>query len=61
MIGDRYSDIELAANAGTRSALVLSGYGLGEWEYQRDRWKIAPDIVAQNLLEAVKQITEAAQ
>jgi D-glycero-D-manno-heptose 1,7-bisphosphate phosphatase len=61
MIGDRYSDIELAANAGTRSALVLSGYGLGEWEYQRDRWKIAPDIVAPNLLEAVKQITEAAQ
>src|SRR5437762_8952733 len=26
MIGDRYSDIELARNAGVRSAFVLSGY-----------------------------------
>src|SRR5262249_3361162 len=27
MVGDRYSDIELARNAGVRSAFVLSGYG----------------------------------
>ena len=32
--GDRYSDVELARNAGLRSAFVLSGYGRGEWEYQ---------------------------
>ena len=56
MIGDRYSDIELASNAGTRSAFVLSGYGLGEWEYQRSGWKIQPDIVANDLLDAVQQI-----
>ncbi len=57
MIGDRYSDIELERNAGTRAALVLSGYGRGEWEYQRAAWKHAPDIVAEDLLEAVRRIT----
>jgi D-glycero-D-manno-heptose 1,7-bisphosphate phosphatase len=56
MIGDRYSDIELARNAGVRSAFVLSGYGRGEWEYQRANWKHQPAIVAENLLEAVKKI-----
>lgn len=56
MIGDRYSDIELAHNAGVRSAFVLSGYGRGEWEYQRDAWKREPDLVAEDLLEAVRKI-----
>jgi D-glycero-D-manno-heptose 1,7-bisphosphate phosphatase len=58
MIGDRYSDTELARNAGTRAALVLSGYGRGEWEYQRGAWRHQPDLVAENLLEAVRKITE---
>ena len=56
MVGDRYGDVELARNAGLRSAFVLSGYGLGEWEYQRASWKHEPDIVCENLLEAVKMI-----
>ena len=56
MVGDRYSDIELAANAGVRSAFVLSGYGRGEWEYQRISWKLKPDLVAEDLLEAVNSI-----
>ena len=56
MIGDRYSDIELAHNAGVRSAFVLSGYGRGEWEYQRAAWKTEPELVAENLLEAVRAI-----
>lgn len=56
MIGDRYSDVELARNAGVRSAFVLSGYGLGEWEYQRGNWKTQPDLVANDLLEAVRLI-----
>lgn len=56
MIGDRYSDIELARNANVRSAFVLSGYGRGEWEHQRAIWKIEPDMVAENLLEAVRVI-----
>ena len=58
MIGDRYSDIELARNAGLRSAFVLSGYGLGEWEYQRAGWKHEPDLVSKNLFDAVKSIVD---
>lgn len=58
MIGDRYSDIELAHNAGVRSAFVLSGYGRGEWEYQRAAWKSEPEMVAENLLEAVRKIVD---
>lgn len=56
MIGDRHSDVVLAHNAGVRSALVMTGYGRGEWEYQRSAWKFEPDMVAENLLEAVKRI-----
>ena len=56
MAGDRYGDVELARNAGLHSAFVLSGYGRGEWEYQRHSWKHQPDLVAENLLEAVKTI-----
>ncbi len=56
MVGDRYSDIELAANAGVKSALVLSGYGRGEWEHQRANWTTQPDLVAEDLLAAVSQI-----
>ena len=61
MIGDRYGDIELAHNAGLRSALVLSGYGRGEWENQSSLWQHQPDLVAENLLEAVKQILQSEQ
>ena len=56
MIGDRYSDIELARNARVRAAFVLSGYGRGEWEFQRAAWKHEPDMVAEDLLEAVREI-----
>jgi D-glycero-D-manno-heptose 1,7-bisphosphate phosphatase len=58
MAGDRYSDVELARNAGLRCAFVLSGYGRGEWEYQSDRWGHRPDLVCENLLEAVKSIVQ---
>jgi D-glycero-D-manno-heptose 1,7-bisphosphate phosphatase len=56
MIGDRYSDIELAHNAGLNSAFVLSGYGRGEWEHQRASWQHQPDLMSENLLEAVEAI-----
>jgi D-glycero-D-manno-heptose 1,7-bisphosphate phosphatase len=56
MVGDRYSDIELARNAGVKSMFVLSGYGRGEWEHQRASWTQQPDLVADNLLEAVHAI-----
>lgn len=60
MIGDRYSDIELARNAGVRAALVLSGYGRGEWENQRSSWQHQPDLIAENLFEAIVSITAVA-
>ena len=56
MVGDRYSDIQMARNAGVRSAFVLSGYGLGEWEHQRQSWTEQPDMVAENLLQVVLNI-----
>lgn len=61
MVGDRYGDVELARNAGLHSAFVLSGYGQGEWEYQRHTWKHQPDIVCEDLLEAVKTIVAGAE
>jgi len=61
MVGDRHSDVELAHNAGTRAAFVLSGYGRGEWEYQRSVWKHQPDLVAEDLLEAVRKIVLSAE
>lgn len=60
MVGDRYSDIELARNAGVHAALVLSGYGRGEWESQRGSWEHQPDLVSEDLLEAVRSITSSA-
>ncbi|HET6862458.1 MAG TPA: HAD family hydrolase [Pyrinomonadaceae bacterium] len=56
MVGDRYSDIEMAHNAGLKAAFVLSGYGRGEWEYQRSAWVHQPDLVCENLLQAVQSI-----
>ncbi|MDT7806998.1 MAG: D-glycero-D-manno-heptose 1,7-bisphosphate phosphatase [Acidobacteriota bacterium] len=61
MVGDRYSDTELARNAGVRSALVLTGYGRGELEHQSHAWEHRPDLVAENLLEAVKKIVEGSE
>jgi D-glycero-D-manno-heptose 1,7-bisphosphate phosphatase len=58
MVGDRYSDIELARNAGLHSAFVLSGYGRGEWEYQRGAWKLEPEVVADTLLDVARIIIE---
>ena len=56
MVGDRYSDTELARNAGVRSAFVLTGYGRGELEHQSHAWRHRPDLVAENLLEAARAI-----
>jgi len=54
MVGDKPSDLEVAPRVGARSVLVLTGYGLGEWEYRRDRFRITPDHVASDLLDAVE-------
>lgn len=59
VIGDRYSDVELAYNAGVHSAFVLSGYGRGEWEYKSHSWKYQPEFVEENLLSAVQKILDS--
>jgi D-glycero-D-manno-heptose 1,7-bisphosphate phosphatase len=53
VVGDRYTDVELAHNAGCRSILVLTGYGRGDLEWNRSRWPKPPDFIAENLNEAV--------
>jgi len=57
VIGDKASDINLAKNAGARSALVLTGYGRETLAHPK-RWPCEPDFVGENLLDAVKQILD---
>ncbi len=53
MIGDKASDLVPARAVGADAVLVLTGYGRGEWEYQRARFEVQPDHVATDLLDAV--------
>jgi D-glycero-D-manno-heptose 1,7-bisphosphate phosphatase len=53
LVGDRYMDIQTAANAGVRGILVLTGYGRGEYEHFHEQSRPQPVHVAANLLEAV--------
>ena len=55
-VGDKISDVLAGRRAGTGSILVLTGYGLGEWEFRRARWPTEPDHVAEDLLAAVEWI-----
>jgi D-glycero-D-manno-heptose 1,7-bisphosphate phosphatase len=57
-VGDRYRDIETAANAGVKGILVLTGYGLGEYEYLRHTWPTPPVHIAPNLMDAVEWILQ---
>jgi D-glycero-D-manno-heptose 1,7-bisphosphate phosphatase len=56
VVGDSTRDLEMGANAGARTVLVMTGYGRGNYENQRDRWRRQPDLIAENLLEAVEKI-----
>lgn len=56
LVGDKASDLVAAQRVGARSVLVLTGYGLGEWEYRRASFPLAPDHVADDLLDAVEWI-----
>ncbi len=56
VVGDSYRDMELGFKAGARTILVMTGYGRGEYEFQRSRWPLQPDHVAENLLAAVEII-----
>jgi D-glycero-D-manno-heptose 1,7-bisphosphate phosphatase len=56
VVGDRHGDLQLAWGVGARGALVKSGYGLGELTHLAPSWARPPDLVAENLLEAVERI-----
>ena len=60
VIGDKASDINLATGAGSRGVLVLTGYGR-ETLANRERWPCEPEIIADNLLEAVKLVLDRSQ
>ena len=56
VVGDRYTDIEMAHGLGLRGALVMTGYGRGEYEHFHSTWPRQPDWIAEDLLDAVKKI-----
>lgn len=56
MIGDRYKDVEFGKQLGLKTIMVLTGYGLGEYTFQRHLWNEQPDLVCNNLLEAAQII-----
>ena len=60
VVGDKYSDVRLAHEAGARAVLVRTGYGRGEWEYDRATWPRQPEHVAETLEDAVDWILDQA-
>ena len=56
LVSDKYEDVAMAHGLGLCAALVLTGYGRGEYEYRRHLWSRPPDVVAENLLDAVNKI-----
>jgi len=61
LVGDRYKDMETAARAGVRGILVLTGYGLGEYEHFHEANPAKPVYVAQHLLDAAEFIIRQGQ
>lgn len=56
VVGDRWSDLESAANCGAAGILVLTGYGRGELKYIGEMRSIQPAKVAEDLISAVDWI-----
>jgi D-glycero-D-manno-heptose 1,7-bisphosphate phosphatase len=52
IVGDKRSDIETGFNSGIATALVMTGYG----EVHLAALQRMPDIIAQNLFDAARQI-----
>jgi D-glycero-D-manno-heptose 1,7-bisphosphate phosphatase len=56
VVGDRYLDVELAHSVRGRGVLVLTGYGLGEYELHAKKWARQPDAVVKDLGAAAEWI-----
>lgn len=52
MIGDKKIDVETGKNAGTRSAMVLTGYGRSHSAQLESK----PDVLAEDLLDVVRAV-----
>lgn len=51
MIGDKKIDVETGKNAGTKTAMVMTGYGRSHSK----ALDVMPDVLAENLLDAVRE------
>jgi len=58
LIGDKVSDMQTAMNAGCKALLVMTGYGRGEWEFNRSRLEKEPDYLAADLFDAAQWIVK---
>ncbi|MBW2143595.1 MAG: HAD family hydrolase [Deltaproteobacteria bacterium] len=58
VVGDRYSDIELALRLNLEGILVTTGYGLGDVDYVFPRLSFKPAHIAKDLLHAARWIIE---
>ena len=56
MVGDKISDVEFGRRAGCKTVLLLTGYGKGELEHNREQLDGDPDHVAADILDAAKWI-----
>ncbi len=65
VVGDRFNDIQLAANVGAKGILVLTGYGRGELENFQGERLVEPDYIATDLLDAagwiLKNVVESGE
>ena len=59
MAGDMITDVETGHAAGARGILLRTGYGRGQIEYQRHRWRVEPDLICDDLLAAARAIVAA--
>lgn len=56
LVSDRYADLHMAHAVGAHTALVMTGYGRGEYSWNRKKWPRKPDVVAEDLAHAVAAI-----
>jgi D-glycero-D-manno-heptose 1,7-bisphosphate phosphatase len=60
VVGDRFNDIQVAANVGAKGILVLTGYGRGELENYQGERLVEPDYIATDLQDAADWILKDA-
>lgn len=56
VIGDRHKDVQFGQNAGLKTIMLMTGYGKGEYTYQKGQWNSNPDYICENLLDAANLI-----